>query len=282
MVLGLISKLKRWYAIPYLVLCIVISIQSISHLLGDAIFSLSWLGALLAVGPLVLFMSMVYTFPYVRIVRFIATPVVMALLGSVLTVIEMQPLPTFYTLFFGLGGVLIYVFWYTYLDRSDNVLLQKGVQLADFTLKALNGEQVSTSTFLGKKVLWVFFRGNWCPMCQAQLADLAKHYDAFDERGIEVVLISPQSLAKSAAQQSRLGVLMPFYVDNDNRAATSLGIVHRHGVPLGMLGYGHDTVLPTVLMTDEGGTIIYADLTDNFRIRPRAEIIIEKLDHLLI
>lgn len=282
MILGLISQLKRWYAIPYLVLCIAISIQSICHLLGDAPFSLSWLGALLAVGPLVLFMSMVYTFPYIRVVRFIATPVVMALLGSVLTVIEMQPLPTFYTLFFGLGGVLVYVFWYTYLDRSDNVLLQKGSQLADFTLTALNGEQVSTSSFLGKKVLWVFFRGNWCPMCQAQLADLAKHYDAFGERGIEVVLISPQSPVKSTAQQSRLGVPMPFYVDNDNQAALSLGIVHRYGVPLGMLGYGHDTVLPTVLMTDEGGTIIYADLTDNFRIRPRAETIIETLDHLLI
>ena len=282
MILGLISQLKRWYAIPYLVLCIAISIQSICHLLGDATFSFSWLGALLAVGPLVLFMSMVYTFPYIRVVRFIATPVVMALLGSVLTVIEMEPLPTFYTLFFGLGGVLVYVFWYTYLDRSDNVLLQKGVQLPDFALATLNGEQLSSSSFVGKKVLWVFFRGNWCPMCQAQLADLAKHYDAFGERGVELVLISPQSPKKSAAQQSRLGVPMPFYVDDNNRAAISLGIVHRHGVPLGMLGYGYDTVLPTVLMTDESGTIIYADLTDNFRIRPRAETIIETLDHLLI
>ncbi|MFT7403321.1 peroxiredoxin family protein [Zhongshania sp.] len=282
MILGLISQLKRWYAIPYLVLCIAVSIQSICHLLGDATFSLSWLGALLAVGPLVLFMSMVYTFPYVRVVRFIATPVVMALLGSVLTVIEMEPLPTFYTLFFGLGGVLVYVFWYTYLDRSDNVLLQKGGQLADFELATLNGEQLSSSSFLGKKVLWVFFRGNWCPMCQAQLADLAKYYEAFGDRGVELVLISPQSPKKSAAQQSRLGVSMPFYVDDGNRAATSLGIVHRHGVPLGMLGYGYDTVLPTVLMTDESGTIIYADLTDNFRIRPRAETIIEALDHVLI
>jgi hypothetical protein len=49
-------------------------------------------------------------------------------------------------------------------------------------------------------------------------------------------------------------------------------------VPLGILGYGQDTVLPTVLMTDEGGNIIYVDLTDNFRIRPRAEALIDTLD----
>ncbi|POP51619.1 peroxiredoxin family protein [Zhongshania marina] len=278
MIKGLISRLKRWYAIPYLLLCIGVSVQSISHLLGDTGFSLSWLGAAVAVVPLVLFMTMVYSRPYSRVVRFIAIPVVMALLGAVLAVIEMRPLPTFYTLFFGVGGVLVYVFWYTYLDRSDNVLLRKGAQLPDFELTSLQGDVVSTSNFLGRQVLWVFFRGNWCPMCQAQLADLANEYDALRERGIEVVLVSPQNRERSAALQSRLGASMQFYVDDNNQAAHKLGIVHRYGVPLGILGYGQDTVLPTVLMTDEAGKLIYVDLTDNFRIRPRADALIEVLD----
>lgn len=278
MIKGLISRLKRWYAIPYLLLCIGVSVQSISHLLGDTGFSLSWLGAAVAVVPLVLFMTMVYSRPYSRVVRFIAIPVVMALLGAVLAVIEMRPLPTFYTLFFGVGGVLVYVFWYTYLDRSDNVLLRKGAQLPDFELTSLQGNVVSTSNFLGRQVLWVFFRGNWCPMCQAQLADLANEYDALRERGIEVVLVSPQNRERSAALQSRLGASMQFYVDDNNQAAHKLGIVHRYGVPLGILGYGQDTVLPTVLMTDEAGKLIYVDLTDNFRIRPRADALIEVLD----
>ena len=278
MIKGLISRLKRWYAIPYLLLCIGVSVQSISHLLGDTGFSLSWLGAAVAVVPLVLFMTMVYSRPYSRVVRFIAIPVVMALLGAVLAVIEMRPLPTFYTLFFGVGGVLVYVFWYTYLDRSDNVLLRKGAQLPDFELTSLQGDVVSTSNFLGRQVLWVFFRGNWCPMCQAQLADLANEYDALRERRIEVVLVSPQNRERSAALQSRLGASMQFYVDDNNQAAHKLGIVHRYGVPLGILGYGQDTVLPTVLMTDEAGKLIYVDLTDNFRIRPRADALIEVLD----
>ena len=278
MIKGLISRLKRWYAIPYLLLCIGVSVQSISHLLGDTGFSLSWLGAAVAVVPLVLFMTMVYSRPYSRVVRFIAIPVVMALLGAVLAVIEMRPLPTFYTLFFGVGGVLVYVFWYTYLDRSDNVLLRKGAQLPDFELTSLQGDVVSTSNFLGRQVLWVFFRGNCCPMCQAQLADLANEYDALRERGIEVVLVSPQNRERSAALQSRLGASMQFYVDDNNQAAHKLGIVHRYGVPLGILGYGQDTVLPTVLMTDEAGKLIYVDLTDNFRIRPRAEALKEVLD----
>lgn len=277
MIKGLISRLKRWYAIPYLLLCVGVSVQSITHLLGDKGLSLSWLGAAVAVVPLVLFMTLVYSRPYSRVVRFIAIPVVLALLGAVLAVIEMRPLPTFYTLFFGVGGVLVYVFWYTYLDRSDNVLLRKSAQLPDFELTSLQGDVVSASSFLGRQVLWVFFRGSWCPMCQAQLADLVKEYDAISERGVEVVLVSPQSRERSAALQSRLGATMQFYVDH-NKAAHKLGIVHRYGVPLGILGYGRDTVLPTVLMTDEAGKLIYVDLTDNFRIRPQAQTLIEVLD----
>ncbi|WP_269619772.1 peroxiredoxin family protein [Zhongshania sp. BJYM1] len=280
MIKGLISRLKRWYAIPYLLTCIAVSIQSISHLFNDDKLSLSWLGAAVAVVPLVLFMSMVYSFPYTRFVQFIATPVVMALIGAVLAVVEMRPLPTFYTMFFGLGGVLVYVFWYTYLDRSDNVLLHKGDLLPDFTVNSLEGEPVASSSFLGRKVLWVFYRGNWCPMCQAQLAGIAKHYDAFKKRGVDVVLISPQSRLKSKEQKSRLGVDLQFYEDENNQAACRLGIVHRYGVPLGMLGYGHDTVLPTVLLTDENGVIAYADLTDNFRYRPQAETLINALDEV--
>ncbi|CAA0094302.1 Thiol-disulfide oxidoreductase ResA [Zhongshania aliphaticivorans] len=279
MIKGLISRLKRWYAIPYLLLCIGVSIQSIAYLLGDAAFSYSWLGALVAVGPLVLFMSVVYALPYTRIVRFIAFPVVSALLGAVLAVIEMRPLPTFYTLFFGLGGVLVYVFWYTYLDRSDNILLHKGAKLPDFTLTSLAGEPVVSSSFIGKKVLWIFFRGNWCPMCQAQLDSLAKEFDTFKAYGVEMVLISPQSRVKSIKQKSRMPAPMQFFEDQDNQAAQRLGIVHRYGVPLGIRGYGHDTTLPTVIMTDELGCIIYVDLTDNFRIRPKPEALLEVLSH---
>ena len=110
------------------------------------------------------------------------------------------------------------------------------------------------------------------------MAHLAEEYETLRERGIELALISPQSREKSAQQQSRLSVSMPFYMDEDNNAARTLGIVHRYGVPLGILGYGQDTVLPTVVVTDESGKIIYVDLTDNFRIRPSVETIIASLD----
>ena len=36
-----------------------------------------------------------------------------------------------------------------------------------------------------------------------------------------------------------------------------------------------DTVMPTVIMTDASGTIIFADLTDNYRVRPEPDVFLE-------
>ena len=72
---------------------------------------------------------------------------------------------------------------------------------------------------------------------------------------------------------------MLFLVDKDNRAAKALDILSENGTPTGLelLGYDSDTVMPTVLITDEKGKIIFADLTDNYRVRPEPDTFIEVL-----
>jgi len=39
-----------------------------------------------------------------------------------------------------------------------------------------------------------------------------------------------------------------------------------------LLGYDCDTVLPTVIITDKGGRVLWAHETDNYRIRPEPGI----------
>ena len=274
----LLSQVKRWYAIPYLLVCIVVSLQSLAYLFSANAFSWSWLGAIVAIGPLVAFIAVVYFLPWSGVANYIAIPVVTALLGAFLAVIEMRALPTFYTLFFGLGGVLLYIFWYSDLDRDDNPLLRIGAKLPDFTVQTLAGDELASSSFLGRKTLILFYRGNWCPVCQLQLQELAQQCEEIQRRGVAVVLISPQTPQRSATQAKRLNANVQLYIDNKNRAAKTLGILHRHGVPLGIFGYGRDTVLPTVLIVDEDGNILFTDLTNNFRVRPRVATLISAID----
>jgi hypothetical protein len=59
-----------------------------------------------------------------------------------------------------------------------------------------------------------------------------------------------------------------------------LQIKAENGLPMGLqaLGYDSDTVMPTVVMTNDEGVIIFADLTDNYRVRPEPEDFLKVFD----
>lgn len=48
-----------------------------------------------------------------------------------------------------------------------------------------------------------------------------------------------------------------------------------------MLGYDSETVLPTVIITAAGGRILWADETDNYRVRPEPKLFLTVLESRL-
>ena len=91
--------------------------------------------------------------------------------------------------------------------------------------------------------------------------------------GVRVVLISPQPIEAGNELARKYDVTFRFLVDEGNKLAAELGIAVTHGVPLGVSGlHSRATVLPTVVVTNENGTILYSDQTDNYRVRPEPDI----------
>ena len=74
-------------------------------------------------------------------------------------------------------------------------MLETGVKAPDFTLLDKNGEQVSLSQFLGKKVVLYFYPRDNTPGCTKQACAFAQIYDAFRERDVVVIGISKDSVA---------------------------------------------------------------------------------------
>lgn len=165
---------------------------------------------------------------------------------------------------------MIYLRWYSVFHGRDAHPLQAGSMLPDFSLESLQGHHVSSESFKAKAHLLLFYRGNWCPFCTAQVEELAIAYRQLEEMGLGVVLISSQPIRKNQALAARFDVPLIFLRDRDNSAAKQLGIFQEWGTPMGMqlLGYGSDTVLPTVILTNSAGRIIHIDQTDNYRVRP--------------
>ncbi len=175
---------------------------------------------------------------------------------------------------------LLYTHWYSRFGARDISTLASGQSLPDFPLVDVDGRPVSSRDLTGTPALWLFYRGNWCPLCMAQIREVAAQYRTLASRGVAVHLVSPQSQAHTQALAQRFEVPMRFLMDRDNRAADRLGILAKGGLPMGMqvLGYDADVPMPTVLITAAGGRIVYCDLTDNYRIRPEPADFLAALD----
>ncbi len=179
------------------------------------------------------------------------------------------------------GLHFLYTYWYSRLDRSGPIALQVDRPLPDFVVTSVNGQQTTSSQLRQQPRIILFYRGNWCPLCMAQISEIAADYQALERRGYRVTLISPQPSENTEELAERFDVSFDFYTDIEGKAADTLGIKHVGGAPAGIAqGYDGDTVLPTVVITDNTGTVRWLDLTDNYRIRPEPSTFLEVIDSL--
>jgi len=185
-------------------------------------------------------------------------------------------LPSTFLLF----GWLAYVFWYSRFGKRNSEVLQIGKKLPEFEIEDINQNLIKASSFLGKPNIFMFYRGNWCPLCMAQIKEIANQYQELEKRGVNMNLISPQPHHFTKSLAKKYDVNFNFLTDVKNKAAIKLEIFHKNGLPMGMqaLGYETDTVMPTLIITDKNGKIIFADLTNNYRVRPEPETFFKILD----
>jgi peroxiredoxin len=72
-------------------------------------------------------------------------------------------------------------------------MLQTGDTAPDFTIKSETGESFSFYNHLEKDDrfhLLVFFRGEWCPVCNDQLKELEQNIETFKELNTHIIAIS--------------------------------------------------------------------------------------------
>jgi len=283
-----LNLLKSIFISGFVTWLAVVSVYAIAQLVRGTEPLLSWLGlALAAFAPLAFFIK-AFTFKSPRTPRHPIEYSILSGLGLVVTMAMSFRYGKAAGAIHVWAGItllawLVYLRWYSVFRGRDAHALKVGASLPEFRLESMDGHIVSSESFKAKPHLLLFYRGNWCPFCTAQVEELAAAYKRLEEKGISVVLISPQSIKKNQALAARFDVPMVFLRDRDNTAAKQLGILHEWGTPMGMqvLGYESDTVLPTVILTDEQGQIVASDQTDNYRVRPEPatfEAILRKSD----
>jgi peroxiredoxin len=243
-----------------------------------------WLGPLVAAAAFPTFMTWTIASDAARTGESLPTllvvssaGVLVALAGAAFAPHGEVVLPLGYALS-SLGAQFLYVFWYSRFDRTPSRVLRVGDSLPELVLEDEEGGTLSTKALLGHPAVLLFYRGNWCPLCMAQIRELAGEYRELAARGAKVLLVSPQPHEQTRALAARFDVPFLFLVDPGGRVARDLEIAHEAGVPLGIPGYGRDTVFPTVIVVDAEGKILSLDETDNHRVRPEPSTFLTALD----
>jgi peroxiredoxin len=111
--------------------------------------------------------------------------------------------------------------------------LQPGQTITDFELPDATGKQVkSLELRQARPLLILFYRGTWCPFCNLTVQAYQEKLQLFEDRGVTLVAISPQTPDNSLTLQEKHQLKFSLLSDSGNAVARKFGIVFQMDAPL--------------------------------------------------
>jgi peroxiredoxin len=119
-------------------------------------------------------------------------------------------------------------------------------------------------------VMLIFYRGDWSPYCNGQLASYARKMEEFEKRGAQIAGISVDPPSNNASMVGKLLLPFPLLSDPEGELARLFGLWNKE----------EGVAAPSVVVIDQSGEVRYlysgADVAD----RPRDEEVLAALDGL--
>lgn len=129
--------------------------------------------------------------------------------------------------------------------------LKEGQKAPAFTGRDQDGNKVSLSQYKGKKLALYFYPQDLTPTCTVQACNLRDNFSLLQQRGIEVVGVSPDDMSKHQRFRERNSLPFPLIADTEHK------ILEKYGVwgEKQMFGNRYMGVYRTTFLIDEKGII---------------------------
>jgi len=183
--------------------------------------------------------------------------------------------------------------WLRKTDVASGAL-QVGDAAPDFLLPDAHGRLHSSEYLRGDGPLVVsFYRGGWCPFCNAELRALQAVKAEFDSLKANLVVLSPETRDLPRRLKRQLNLDLTMLADVDHAVAISYGVLfrvpdatkahyegqgydigHRHGSTEWMLP------IPATFVIDQSGVIRDAFVEPDFTIRQEPSDLLTKVRQL--
>lgn len=130
-------------------------------------------------------------------------------------------------------------------------MLEVGMKAPDFTLQDKDGNAVSLSDFLGRKVVLYFYPKDNTPGCTRQACAFAGTYAEFQAKNVAVIGISKDSVASHVKFAEKYNLPFVLLADPNRQAIEAYGVWQEKKM-CGKIGLG---VVRTTFIIDENGVI---------------------------
>lgn len=161
-------------------------------------------------------------------------------------------------------------------------------------MESSEGEPVSLASWYPRgPVLIVFYRGGWCPLCNAQIHALTEAWPELQRRSVTPLLISVDRTEEAAKTEATYAIPFPVLADPDLAAHRAFQVVHHaddaevrrlkdHGLDIEVASGKdhHELAIPSMFLVDRHGVIRWAHADEDYRTRPSVAQVLDAIDRV--
>ena len=173
--------------------------------------------------------------------------------------------------------------------------LKKGSRIPDLSLTTPEGELFDLNAYVkDQPVVLVFYRGGWCPYCNAHLQELMEADPKLRSLGYEILALSPDKPEKLAESFEEHELTYKLLSDSEMKAAKAFGVAFKvedstvkkykeYGINLGVAsGENHPLLpVPSVFIVDKKGIIRYVYSNPDYKVRLKSEELVQQAQEAL-
>ncbi len=149
-------------------------------------------------------------------------------------------------------------------------MIEVGATAPDFELLDQDGEAVSLADYRGRKLLLVFYPGDFSPVCSDQFSVYQPEQAALTDAGIDLVGVSVDSFFAHKAFREKLGIDTRLLSDFEPKGA----VAKAYGSYFEPMGFANRTLV----LVDEGGKVAWTFESPSPGEFPGPEVLRQALD----
>nr|WP_320120194.1 peroxiredoxin-like family protein [uncultured Marinifilum sp.] len=176
-------------------------------------------------------------------------------------------------------------------SQNEKSSILVGEKAPMFTATDQNGEIVISKEILkSKQVILVFYRGQWCPLCNKHLAHLQDNIEKFKKAGARLIAISPEIPVSIDKTIQKTNAEYSIIHDTDSKIMKQYGVdfvlekkliekYKEYGIDLTVSNGNNDQTLPVpaTYVIGKDSKVKYVQYDPDYKNRSNAKEILKHL-----